>query len=204
MTTNALFEKSSAGKSERFRLPYRFFGKAVLGAVAIAGVLSVALVAPNALQIVRALKRYDAKKSKRYQSPAYVRKEVEKLRRKKMITVFERDGETMVRLTDKGRQELLRYQLKEKKLERRRWDGKWRLIIFDIAEKRRGVRDRVRQEMLSFGFQRLQDSVWVYPYECEQVVTLLKADNKVGKDLLYIVAGEIENSAWLEKRFHLK
>ncbi len=58
--------------------------------------------------------------------------------------------------------------------------------------------------MRSFGFVKLQESVWVYPYECERVIALLKAQYKMGKELVYIVAGEIENNDWLKKEFGLK
>ena len=53
------------------------------------------------------------------------------------------------------------------------------------------------------GFLRLKDSVWVYPYDCEDLVTLMKADFKIGKDILYIIAETIENDSWLKKEFGL-
>ena len=121
-----------------------------------------------------------------------------------MICIFERNGETVIRLTEKGAQELLRYQMREKNLEKRSWDRKWRVIIFDIEEKRRYARDRIRQEMQSFGFVKMQESVWVYPHECEQIVALLKAKYKIGKELVYITAGDIENDEWLRKEFRLE
>ena len=85
----------------------------------------------------------------------------------------------------------------------RRWDKKWRILIFDIREERRGLREKIRNTLISLGFKRLQDSVWVYPYDCEDLVALLKADFKIGKDLLYIIADEIENDAFLKEEFGL-
>lgn len=192
-------------QKEKMRLPYGLIGRVVLGAVGAVGILSIALAAPNIFQAVHILKkRHGGGLYRRYQSPAYARKIVERLADQKMIAVFQKDGETVMRLTDKGTRELLRYQLKEKSLEKWHWDKKWRLLIFDIEEKRRFARDRIRENMQSFGFVKLQDSVWVYPYECEHIVTLLKAEYKIGKELLYIVAGEIENDGWLKKKFSLK
>lgn len=85
----------------------------------------------------------------------------------------------------------------------KRWDKKWRILIFDIREERRNLRNKVRNTLVSVGFKHLQDSVWVYPYDCEDFVALLKADFKIGKDLLYIIADTIENDAWLMKEFGL-
>src|SRR3989344_2472491 len=86
----------------------------------------------------------------------------------------------------------------------KRWDKKWRILIFDIREERKMLRDKVRRTLISIGFKRLQKSVWVYPYDCEDFVALLKADFKIGKDLLYIIADAIENDVWLRKEFALQ
>jgi len=53
------------------------------------------------------------------------------------------------------------------------------------------------------GCVRLQNSVWVYPYDCEEVVELLKANYKIGEELLYIIAEKIEGDQWLKKYFKL-
>ncbi len=190
-------------KQNNFRIPYGCIGRALLGTVAVAGVLAIGLAAPNIFQVIKLFEKKHGRNYQRYQSLKLVRSEIQKLAKKKLIIVFEKNGEPVIRLTELGQRELLRYQLKEKRLEKRSWDRKWRLIIFDIAEKRRGVRDRLRQEMMAFGFQKLQNSVWVYPYECEQVVGLLKAQYKIGKELVYIVAGDIEGDEQLQKKFGL-
>lgn len=195
--------KETGKKQKMVRLPYGTIGRVLLGAVAVAGVLSIGLAAPNIFQAVRVLEKQYKRNYRRYRVPVYARKVVQNLVDKKLIIVFlGREGMAM-RLTEKGQRELLRYQLREKSLKKWHWDKKWRLIIFDIAEKKRLKRDYVRKNMQSFGFVKLQDSVWVYPYECEQVVNLLKAEYQLGRELLYVVAGEIENDEWLKKKFDL-
>ena len=72
------------------------------------------------------------------------------------------------------------------------WDGKWRVVIFDIPEERKSIRNQIRKALVSVGFMRLQDSVWVYPYDCEDFITLLKADFKIGKEVLYMIVEELE------------
>jgi len=51
---------------------------------------------------------------------------------------------------------------------------------------------------------RLQNSVWVYPYDCEDLITLLKADFEIGKEVLYVIADKIENEKVLLKDFGLE
>ena len=76
--------------------------------------------------------------------------------------------------------------------------------MFDIREERKRLREKVRQTLISLGFKRLQDSVWVHPYDCEDIIMLLKSDFKIGKDLLYIIADTIENDTRLRKDFGLE
>ena len=66
----------------------------------------------------------------------------------------------------------------------KRWDGRWRVLIFDVPEYRKSLRDKIRRTVMGIGFVRLQDSVWVYPYDCEDLIVLLKADFKIGRDVL--------------------
>lgn len=84
-----------------------------------------------------------------------------------------------------------------------RWDKKWRIIIFDIWEKRRDVRDQLRSILESSGFVRIQNSVWAYPYPCEELFTFLRASLRLGSGVLYIVAEEIENDRYLREHFGL-
>ena len=64
--------------------------------------------------------------------------------------------------------------------------------------------EQIRKTLLTIGFVRLQDSVWVYPYDCEDLITLFKADLKVGKDLLYLVADAVEYDFSLKRHFNLR
>ena len=83
------------------------------------------------------------------------------------------------------------------------WDGKWRIVIYDLKERKRGLRDKLRNTLASFGFIRLQHSVWIYPYDCEDLIMLIKADFKIGKDILYLIVEKVENDIWLKRSFGL-
>ncbi len=73
--------------------------------------------------------------------------------------------------------------------------------MFDIPQYRRLDRDHLRQVVRACGFLRLQDSVWVFPYDCEELIMLLKADMRIGKDVLYAIVETIENDGWIKKHF---
>ena len=76
------------------------------------------------------------------------RKATERLRKRNLI-VGERQGKHIVfELTDVGRAEADKIKLKLEMAKRKRWDGKWRIIIFDVPEKIRGKRDLLRKELI--------------------------------------------------------
>src|SRR3989344_5740250 len=72
-----------------------------------------------------------------------------------------------------------------------------------LSGRRKGLRDKIRNTLLSMGFLKLQNSAWIYPYDCEDLINLLKADFKVGKDLLYLIVDSIENDKSFRKSFAL-
>jgi len=174
--------------------------KAVLGAISVAGILAVGVVAPNALQVLGKLgivKKFGDKS----------RKATSVLARKGYIKFEDVGGRRMVRITSSGRRFLKVEEEKARLLNAamrpKHWDRRWRLVIFDVPEYRKGIRNRLRRHVVSFGFLRLQDSVWIYPYDCEELVALLKADLKIGKDVLYAIVERIENDSWIKKHFNL-
>lgn len=168
----------------------------VLGTVALTGMLGVAMVAPNVLSAMGKLGLV----------PGRRQKEIINRTRDRLIKsgLLERDG-FKVRLTAKGEVALRRLQIREFKQDQpKRWDGKWRVLIFDIPNRRKGLRDKVRHTLRSIGFVKLQDSVWAYPHDCEDLIVLLKADFKVGKDMLYMIVEELEGDWLLKKHFGIR
>lgn len=76
---------------------------------------------------------------------------------------FVDDKELIFRLTDSGKDKALWIKMRE---ENQKWDGKWRLVIWDVPEKRRVARDLLRFKLKQLGFQRLQKSVWATKKNC--------------------------------------
>src|SRR3989344_940727 len=170
--------------------------KAILGTVKAVGFLSVALVAPNAVQF---LKSFGIVPGKRQES--VMKRARDRLIEKNLLKY--QNG--FLALTENGEAHLELLEMKDWQIYKpKKWDGRWRMLIFDIPEKRRPLREKIRATLIHIGFIKLQDSVWVYPYDCEDLVSLLKADFKVGKDLLYIIADSIENDKKLRQIFGLE
>src|SRR2546426_909318 len=134
----------------------------LLASIKIAGLLTIAATAPNALQAF-----FPKKEKNTYRQHYYARRILRRLVAKGLIHIKPRDGYIDISLTDKGHSELLQYELGKLKLKKpKKWDKKYRVIIFDIDETKKKLRDQLRWRLRSFGFLKIQNSVWVYPYDC--------------------------------------
>ena len=41
------------------------------------------------------------------------------------------------------------------------------------------------------------------PYDCEELIAMMKVELRIGKDILYIIADSVENDRWVRKQFNL-
>lgn len=114
-----------------------------------------------------------------------------RLEKRGLIIGERKDGKIAYVLSEEGERTAKRIGLKLKLAKSRRWDGKWRILIFDIPEKVRGKRDFFRKELQDFGFYRLQKSVWVYPYQLPPDFFDLWDDFIFGKELILVESAKI-------------
>lgn len=83
------------------------------------------------------------------------------------------------------------------------WDHKWRIVAFDIPEKYAVLRNKVRELLKRAGFVKFQQSIWIFPHECEELVQLIKNESQLSKHILYGVLDHIEDEDRLKKLFRL-
>jgi len=162
--------------------------KAILTTLAVSGILTVGLLAPNAFGLLGSFGL-----TKRNMFNSRLTRSLRGLLERKYVEFVGDKGSRKLRITDAGR--LYLYSTDTSGYVRKipkRWDKKWRVVIFDIKESLRITRDKVRRQLVSLGFMRLQNSVWVYPYDCEEIITLIKLDKHLGVAVLYMIVDQIE------------
>lgn len=97
------------------------------------------------------------------------------LRNKGLIEMRNEAGGLRIRLTEEGRKVAGKYQINDLKIKKdKRWDKKWRILIFDIDDRHKIKRDALRLKLKELGFYQLQKSVWVYPYNFDREAVLLR------------------------------
>ena len=112
-----------------------------------------------------------------------------------------KETKRIISLTSKGELEAL-FQKVRLQPTPKHWDGKWRIVMFDIPEGARSVRDKLRNLLHSFGFFPLQASVYVYPYALSQnAVVLLKKSGLFR--YIRIAKAEFDNDSDLRKQFDI-
>lgn len=168
---------------------------ALLGAGAVVG-LSL-FVAPTAVMLAKPF--LDAKREKEREewkqfNPSYLRRTLTRMRKEKLVNIVERDGQQVVELTKNGSRRIIKYSLENLSIDKPKlWDGRWRLVLYDVPQKRKQLRDVFRQTLKSLGFYQLQESVWLFPYPCEQQVSFLREYYGVSNEVLYAVATKLED-----------
>ena len=181
---------------KRFQKDY--LKKVILATVSAAGLMSLALLAPNATE---ALSKLGIIKKPRKSS---FNRSIERLRENGLLVFEKKNNGTFLRITSRGELTLERLCDNPRLIKKpKRWDGKWRMVMYDMKEPRKKLRDRLRTTLIGLGFVKLQNSVWVYPYDCENLITLIKADSKIGEEVLYVIADTIENDKHLKEMFGL-
>lgn len=182
--------------------------KHVLTLIGIAGVVGLSLVSPSAAVLAKPFldeeKRQEREAWKRY-NPSYLRRAIKRLQQQKLVEQKEENGKTVIVLTKGGRRRILKYALDNLTISKpKQWDGRWRLILYDVDSRKKHLRDVFRDTLRSLGFFRLQESVWLYPYPCEEQVSFLREYYDVGNEVLYVIATKLENDAPYRTYFGLE
>ena len=107
-----------------------------------------------------------------------------------------------VKLTNRGKERVIKFSfdlLEIKKPEK--WDGKWRIIIFDIPNKYKQAREALRCKIKELGLRQLQKSVWIYPYDCEDEILFVAEAFEVQKYIEIITAERLLHSKVIKSYF---
>ncbi|MEK7510464.1 MAG: hypothetical protein AAB567_02855 [Patescibacteria group bacterium] len=178
--------------------------KCILFALAAVGAIPVLAVAPGLGYALRPflneLNLPNEVKERRKVSQALYR-----LKQSRLIIVNEQmDGKFLVELTEAGKRKMREFEIEKLTVPiPKKWDGLWRILIFDIPNKKSGIREVFRMKLKELGFYQLQKSVWVLPYPCDAQVEFLVEFYRVRPYTNIIRAKEIKNDVLLKKHFKL-
>jgi len=183
-----------------FKKPKSEITKDVFLWLAIGGAVVIAATSPYfGVNLVRAFskrKRYKQKK---------VYDTFSRLRNEGCIEIHKKNHQIYISLTEKGRKRAGIYQINDLSIKQlKKWDRNWRLILFDIEEFKRTKRDAFRGILKNLGIKPIQQSVWMYPYECRDEINLLRDFFGLKqRELRYVVTNSIGDDSEWRKEFNL-
>ncbi len=137
-------------------------------------------------------------------SPEKLKRNINDLCRYEFVAKAKKeDGSIGFYLTEKGKWRALNYKLENIKNKKDKWDGKWRMVAFDIPEKDKRGRNALRQKLKSIGFYELQKSVLITPFDCKKEVLLLVDFFNLKKYVRFGVLEFIDNEEFFKRIFKL-
>lgn len=183
-----------------FRKPRSEITKDVFKWLAVAGVVSIAAASPYfATNIIKGFKNQNKYKGKKISDTFY------NLKKQGCVKIENRNHQVYISLTDQGRKMAGRFQIDSLKINKpKKWDKKWRIVIFDIAQLKNLQRNAFRGKLKELEFYPLQRSVWIHSFPCKDEIELLREFFGLSqKEIRLITAENIENDNFLREMFKL-
>lgn len=195
---SALFQRLPTQEKNRMISPS---SKDLLHFLAAAGAVGLVLAFPPAITGVAAVVKLGALDYKSWG----MRRQLSRLKSQKYVNIKELpDGRTSVTITKNGMTRALTYRMRSLTLQKpKRWDKKWRVVIFDVPEKVKHLRDKFRAGLQQLGLSQLQESIYVSPYPCFDEIEFLRELTGVAVSVRYILAEQIEDDEQLRGFFDL-
>ncbi|MBI2329833.1 hypothetical protein HYU94_00380 [Candidatus Daviesbacteria bacterium] len=159
-----------------------------------------------ARMIDRAKKNHEWRQSQRQWrkfNPYVLKRNLKRLREQKVVEVIEKDGDEVIKLTQKGHTKYLKFKLEELSLQGKSWDGKWRIVIYDIAKSKKNQVSAFRSILKYINFFQLQKSIYLTPYPCDEQVVYLREYFGIGEEVLLLRVDKIENEDFYKQYFGL-
>jgi DNA-binding transcriptional regulator PaaX len=116
-----------------------------------------------------------------------------RLEKEGLIKKNKTDGKLVAEITPDGKQLLQRLAPQK--------DGVWKMVIFDIPEKHKYVRNVLRAKLKALHFKKWQNSIWITPYILDEEIEK-EMKELAGKFFVRLIkTTEINQTEDLEKMF---
>ena len=161
------------------------------------------IIAKEALKVYNSHKREKRQKEWKKYNTWRLRQVIKRLQKQKLVEIINVDEQLVVKISDRGRQKVLKYDLEIMVLDQTNWDGKWRIITYDIATAKKWQRQFFRQTLNRMNFLKLQRSVYLTPFKCINEIEYLRQICEVGNEVILLTVHGIENEQAYKEYFGL-
>lgn len=154
--------------------------------------------------IIRAKRKYDFQEDQKAWKKFNLRllkRNLKRLHEQKVVEITQENGQEVIKLTQKGYAKFLRFKLEDHSLKEKAWDGKWRLVLYDIATLKKDKQEGFRRILKSMNFLALQKSAYLTPYKCNQQINYLREYFSLGEEVLLLEISQLENDKYFKEYF---
>lgn len=183
-----------------FKKPKSEIAKDIIYWLAAGGLICLAATSPYfGVNLIRGINRWK-KYKKRNVISAF-----KKLEKRGCVDIKVVNNQIYIGLTEEGKKLAGWMQIDALKISKpKRWDGKWRLVIFDIAQLKKFYREIFRGKLKELGFFPLQKSVWIHPFNCRDEIGLLREFFGLSEEEVRLITCEdVGNDNRLKEYFSL-
>ena len=175
----------------------------VLRTIGIAGIVLIAASNPFfGLNIAKGvIKHYKKKKWRDYYKTMHY------LDKRGFVKILgeAKGGQIKVEITKNGESVLKTCQIDELELDKSKiWDGKWRIVVFDVPVYKNKFRTAFTEKLKQLGFILVQKSVWACPYECDEQIMILRKFYEIERFVTIIKSDDIEDDHVWRRKFNIQ
>ena len=173
--------------------------------IAAAGpIVLSSLFLPNAAQMLKPLIKW--RKNWNKIDRRLIHNAVRRLNQKRLVELVEKDGKLYIKITGNGKKIIKNFDYDNMELIKpKAWDKKWRLVIFDIPDKKRKERRAISKKLKDIGFYALQESVFIYPHDCRDEIDFICEFLSINRFVNYCIVESVDKREGdLYKIFNLK
>ncbi|PJB99306.1 MAG: CRISPR-associated endonuclease Cas2 [Candidatus Nealsonbacteria bacterium CG_4_9_14_0_8_um_filter_35_12] len=169
----------------------RSLTKEILFMVAVGSILLSSFFLPNAPQILKPLIKW--RKNWNKVDRRRIQEAIKRLNKKRLINFIEKGDKVYLEITEEGNKLLKSFDYDELKLPNpKRWDKKWRLVTFDIPDKKKRERNAFSEKLKDLGFYPLQESVFIYPYDCRDEIDFICEFLSISRHVNYCLVESLD------------
>jgi phenylacetic acid degradation operon negative regulatory protein len=164
-------------------------------------ITATSLLAPQLPYLL--IKAYLKKHFNQNCSKQQIRDVAYRLKKKKFIAYEKHENKWQLVITQLGKKYLTKRKINNIEIKKTKWDGKWRLVTFDIPEDFKNARHIFRKKLEQLGFFHFQRSVFILPYPCEKELSRLSEYLKINTFVHILTTERFVNDKKLVKTFRL-
>lgn len=133
-----------------------------------------------------------------------LRQVIKRMKDAKYVEIVKAGKIPVVKITEKGKAKLLQYDLDDIKLNQTKWDGTWRLVIYDISRNKKNFAESFRKTLKRLDVLKLQESVYLTPFKCEEIIKYFREIYQISDEVQILKVKNLENEEAYKKYFGLK